>query len=285
MRLELLLGWIKVFAAKSLPASVSVLNYLINGIALTVIVLIVLFVLEAPVSVILLTVAGSSVGLGLAFNEPMSNLFSGLQLTASRRLNPGDYVRLPSGKEGYVADIEWDVTTVRQIEDNLIIVPNAVMVKAEIINYRLPKSEMFILADVGVSYDSDLETVERVTVEVANDVMQDVNGAVASSVPFIRYKKFSDFSIDFTVFMRGQEFYDQLLIKHEFIKRLHSRYQDEDIVIPYPIRTLHSPETDPLKVVSQSLTSFGAASAAASATKAQTATSSVESSGNNLERR
>jgi small-conductance mechanosensitive channel len=248
-------GWLKMLAAKSLPASVSILNYLLNGVALIVVLLIGLVLLEAPVSVILLTVAGSSVGLGLAFNEPLSNLFSGVQLTASRRLNPGDYVRLPSGKEGYVVDIQWDVTTVRQIEDNLIIVPNSVMVKAEIINYQLPEPEMFVLADVGVSYDSDLETVERVTVEVANGVMHDVSGAVPTSSPFIRYRNFADFSINFTVFMRGQEFFDQLLIKHEFIKRLHKRYREEDIVIPYPIRTLHTPTTDPITVVSHSLRS------------------------------
>lgn len=245
------IGWLKLLAAKRLPASISILNYLLNGIGLIVVILVALVLLDAPSSVILLTVVGSSLGLGLAFNEPLSNLFSGVQLTASRRLNQGDYVRLPSGKEGYVTDIEWDVTTVRQIEDNLIIVPNSVMVKAEIINYQLPEAEMYVLADVGVSYDSNLETVERVTVEVAEDVMRDVSGGVPTSSPFIRYISFADFSINFTIYMRGQEYFDQLLIKHEFIKRLHKRYEEEGIVIPYPIRTLHTPSAKPISVVNR----------------------------------
>ena len=48
-----------------------------------------------------------------------------------------------------------------------------------------------------------------------------------------------DFSIDFSVIMRGKEFVDQYLIKHEFVKALHARYMQEKIVIPYPIRAIN----------------------------------------------
>ena len=39
--------------------------------------------------------------------------------------------------------------------------------------------------------------------------------------------------------MSGKEFVDQFLIKHEFIKRIHRRFEKEGIVIPYPIRALN----------------------------------------------
>jgi small-conductance mechanosensitive channel len=41
------------------------------------------------------------------------------------------------------------------------------------------------------------------------------------------------------VILRGKEFTDQSLIKHEFIKRIRKRYQKEGIVIPYPIRAVN----------------------------------------------
>ena len=248
---RIVIGWLKLMLAKKQPASVSILNYFFNGVGIIIVVLIVLIRFDVPYLVILLAIAGSSFGLGLAFREPLSNLFSGVHLTASRRLTQGDYVHLPSGKEGYVTDIGWDVTTVRQIEDNLIIVPNSVMIQAEIINYQLPEEEMYVLTDVGVSYNSDLETVESVTVEVAADVMRDVSGGVPTSSPFIRYNRFADFSINFTVYMRVQEFFDQHLIRHEFISRLHKRYNEEGNTIPYPIRTLHTSSTEPVSVVNQ----------------------------------
>ena len=92
--------------------------------------------------------------------------------------------------------------------------------------------------NVGVDYDSDLEHVERVTCDVARDVMRTVPGAVAQFEPFIRYHTFGESSIDFTVILRASEFVDQYLVKHEFVKRLHQRYRQEGITIPFPIRTL-----------------------------------------------
>ncbi len=41
--------------------------------------------------------------------------------------------------------------------------------------------------------------------------------------------------------MRAGEFVDGYLMKHEFIKALHARYNREGIVIPFPIRTLDLP--------------------------------------------
>ena len=98
---------------------------------------------------------------------------------------------------------------------------------------------MAVLVQVGVHYDSDLEKVEKVTIEVAKEVMREVKGGVPEFEPFIRYHTFGDFSINFTVILRAKEYTDQYLVKHEFIKRLHKRYKEEGIVIPYPIRAIN----------------------------------------------
>jgi small-conductance mechanosensitive channel len=105
---------------------------------------------------------------------------------------------------------------------------------------------------VGVSYESDLEHVEQVTIDVCKETLREVAGGVPDFEPFIRYHTFNDFSIQFTVILRGQDFVSQYLIKHEFVKRLHKRYREEDIVIPFPIRTLHTPGTEHLQIVQES---------------------------------
>jgi len=69
--------------------------------------------------------------------------------------------------------------------------------------------------------------------------MREVPGGIPDFEPFIRYNTFADFSINFTVILRAREFVDQYLIKHEFIKRLHERYNQEGIEIPFPIRTVY----------------------------------------------
>lgn len=95
-----------------------------------------------------------------------------------------------------------------------------------------------VLVEVGVDYASDLSHVERVVIEVGRDVMRTVTGGVPEFEPFIRFHTFGDSSIDFSAILRGQEFTGQYLVKHEFIKRLHVRFAEEGIAIPFPIRTL-----------------------------------------------
>jgi hypothetical protein len=97
---------------------------------------------------------------------------------------------------------------------------------------------LLVILDVGVDYASDLAHVERVVTEVGREVMAQVQGAVRDFDPFIRYHTFADSSINFTAILRGREFVDQYLIKHEFVKRLHARFDREGIVIPFPIRTI-----------------------------------------------
>jgi small-conductance mechanosensitive channel len=80
--------------------------------------------------------------------------------------------------------------------------------------------------------------------EVGSDVMASMPGGVPDFEPFVRYHTFGDSSINFTVILRAREFVDQYLIKHEFVKRLHARFNHEGIVIPFPIRTFVPRDAD-----------------------------------------
>ena len=120
----------------------------------------------------------------------------------------------------------------------MVIVPNSQLSASIVTNYYQPKQQMSVLLTVGVSYASDLEHVEKATVEVATEVMGEIKGGIPESEPLIRYNDFGDFRIDFTVIMQTGEVASQYLIKHEFIKRLHKRYAEEGIEIPFPSRTI-----------------------------------------------
>jgi small-conductance mechanosensitive channel len=129
----------------------------------------------------------------------------------------------------------------------MIIVPNSKLAQSVVTNYYLPERETAVLVDVGVSYDSDLPKVEEVTKEVAREIMKTTPGGVPGFEPFIRYHTFGDSSIDFTVILRGREFADKFLIKHEFVKKLQARFKTEGIEIPFPIRTVYLPGKEGLK--------------------------------------
>jgi len=182
-----------------------------------------------------------SLAVALGLQETLTNLFAGIYILADQPVRVGDFIRLESGEEGYVTEIGWRNTRIRMLPNIVVIVPNNKIISSTIRNYYLPDKEIAVLVDVGVHYASDLAKVEQVTTEVGREIQRRVPGGVPEFDPFIRYHTFGESSINFTVILRAREFVDQYLMKHEFIKALHRRYQEEGIVIPFPIRTLDIP--------------------------------------------
>jgi small-conductance mechanosensitive channel len=180
-----------------------------------------------------------SLAVALALQPTLENFFSGIQIVIDKPIKVGQFVKLDSGEEGYVDRVGWRSTWVRMLPNNVVVIPNKALVNSKLVNYYYPQKELAVLVQVGVHYDSDLKRVEKVTCEVGKEVMKEVKGAVPEFDPFIRYHTFNDFSIDFTVILRAKEFVDNYLIKHEFIKRLHERFNKEGIIIPYPIKALN----------------------------------------------
>ncbi len=176
----------------------------------------------------------------LALQDTLGNLFAGIQIILSKQVRPNDYVRLSSGEEGWVTDVKGRNTTIHTFPDgNLVAVPNSLLASSIVKNFSMPRQALWVSIDVGVSYDSDLQHVERVTLAVARDVVGEVDGGVPGQEPVVRYHTFADSSINFEVRMMVREFTSQPPVRHEFIKRLHQRFNEEGIEIPFPIRTVY----------------------------------------------
>lgn len=234
---RLVVGFLKLytdkFASLSIISNISII--LIYGIGI----LVILQTLGLSITPVITALGIGGLAVALAMNETLANVFSGMHLIMSTKIQSGDYIKLDSGEEGYITDITWRSTTIKEISNNMIIVPNSRLSSAVIKNYYLPHKHITILVDVGVSYSSDLTRVENITLEVASETIFKYQEAVSDFKPFIRYHTFGDSSINFTVHMQIHEFYDQYLLKHEFIKKLHERYNTEGIEIPFPIRTIY----------------------------------------------
>jgi small-conductance mechanosensitive channel len=222
--------------------STSIFTHLTQVLVYIIGVLVLLQSLGISITPILTALGVGGLAVALALQDTLSNLFAGIHTIASHKIRPGDYLRLENGQEGYVTDITWRYTTIRMLANNMIIIPNAKLASAVATNFSLPETDMSVPVEVGVSYESDLDKVEAVTIDVARSVMKEIEGGIPEFEPFIRYNKFDDSSINFAVILRGKEFSNQYLIRHEFIKRLQKRYRQEGIEIPFPIRTIRIAE-------------------------------------------
>ncbi|UCF29977.1 MAG: mechanosensitive ion channel family protein [bacterium] len=210
--------------------------------------LVILQSLGISITPILTALGVGGLAVALALQETLSNLFAGLHIIAAKQVKPGDYVRLETGEEGYVTDVTWRNTSIRAIPNNMVIVPNAKLASTIITNYHQPAKEMNLYIPVGVHYSSDLEHVERVTLEVAEEVLREIQGARPDSETTVRFYEFGGSSINLRIKMEVEEYFAHYLVTHEFIKRLHRRYDQEGIVIPFPLRTLHIPDSPEITV-------------------------------------
>ena len=188
----------------------------------------------------LITALGiGGIAVALALQDTLGNLFAGVQIILSKQVRQRDYIRLSSGEEGWVTDVKGRNTTIQTFPDgNLVTVPNAMLASSIVKNFSMPRTALWVTLEVGVSYDSDLDHVEAVALEVAGQVLAEVDGGVPGEEPIVRYHTFADSSVNFDVRMMVREFESQGPVRHEFIKRLHRRFGDEGIEIPFPIRTV-----------------------------------------------
>lgn len=204
--------------------------------------IIILDQLHIEVSALVASLGIATLAVGLALQDTLSNFFAGLYVLTDKPIRIGDYIELDTGDKGFVEEIGWRSTRIKTLPNTVIIIPNSKLVQTRIINYYLPDEEMAVIVQCGVSYFSDLEKVEKVTVEVAREIQKSVAGAVKTFEPFIRYHTFGESNVNFSVILRVEKFVDQYLVVHEFIKKLHKRYNEEGIEISFPVRISYQPE-------------------------------------------
>ncbi len=217
----------------------SVVGHKIVSITILVLgILIILTQLGVKIGPVLGALGIGGLAVALALQDTLSNLFAGIYMMVDRPVTVGDFIKLESGEEGFVEEIGWRNTKVRMWANNIVVIPNSKLSQSVLTNYYLPRQEMSVYIRCGVAYDSDLEHVERVCIEVAQEVMARVTGSATDWKPVVRFKEFADFSINFLVVLRVTDFAAQYLLAHEYMKALHRRFDREGIEIPFPIRTV-----------------------------------------------
>lgn len=201
--------------------------------------LITLSTLGISITPIVASLGIGSLAVALALQPTLENFFSGIQMLADKPFRVGDYIELDSKEQGFVEKIGWRSTWIKMLPNNIVIMPNSVLAQSKIINYYYPEKQLSLPVEVSVHYDSDLERVEQVTLEVAREVLVNHKWGISDYDTFVVFHTFDSSSINFTVMLRAEEYFNRFFIKSAFIKALHKRFKQEGIVIPYPIAAVN----------------------------------------------
>ena len=178
-----------------------------------------------------------SIVIGLALQDTLGNLFSGIALLFERPFTEGDWITV-DGITGKVIEINWRSVHLLTRELEMLIIPNAVLAGATIRNYRRPQKLHVEPVDIGFSYSDPPNKVKRVMKETALAT----RGVLEKPEPIIQTISYDDSSIGYRVKLFLADYDKVPTIRDEFVTRIWYAAERNGLNIPFPIRTLyHNP--------------------------------------------
>lgn len=173
--------------------------------------------------------------IGLALQGTLANTFAGLILSFRKKIQIGNWVET-TGFSGEVIDINLKDFTLKEADNNIVVIPNKTILENPLKNYSLT-TRMRVFLECGVGYESDLEKVEQLTKEVVAKTFDQVKKP--EDVEFY-YTEFGDSSINYLCrfWIDAENMLEKLKAKNKAIIEIKKAYDKEGINIPFPIRTL-----------------------------------------------
>ena len=183
----------------------------------------------------LITALGvSSIVLGLALQDTLGNLFSGITLINERPFQVGDYVEI-DGHEGMVVEVNWRAVRLLTRERDLIVLPHLTVSQTAILNHSRPELHWAEKIELGFGYDHPPNEVKRVIMEV----MRSTPGILKTPLPEVKTWNFADSAIVFEVEYYIRSFGEREEIKDDFMSRVWYAARRNGIGIPFPQVNLH----------------------------------------------
>ncbi len=193
---------------------------------------------NVSITPLITTLGIAGIAVAFALQDTLSNFFAGVYIMADRPIRIGDFIKLESGEEGTVVDIGWRSARIQVFENYTVVIPNSRLANSVLINYYIPSKGTNLFIPVSVSYDSDLEHVERVLLEIGEEYIKREDACQKDYKPFVRFREFGDSGITVDLAIRLTEYTEKWRVQHEVIKEIHKRFAEEGIEIPYPQRVV-----------------------------------------------
>lgn len=184
-----------------------------------------------------------SVGIGFGLQNITSNFVAGLILLFERPIRVGDRVTV-GNTEGDVQEINIRSTTVRSVDNISIIVPNSDFISTNVVNWSHGDTRVRLNINVGVSYNSDLDTVLRSLKEVALENSE----VLKTPQPEVHLRNFGDSSWDMELRIWIEDPKRYRYVRSEINCAIVRKFRENNVEIPFPQRDLHLRTPLPLPV-------------------------------------
>ncbi len=179
-------------------------------------------------------VAALGVGVGFGLQEIIANFISGLIILFERPVRVGDYVTI-GDQSGTVTRIQIRATTLGDLDNREILIPNKSLITEKVTNWTLSNSITRLIIKVGVAYGTDTDKAR----DIILDVVSQNDRVLDSPKPQVLFLGFGDSSLDFEVRVFLRSFEDRFPVSHHLHTAINKALEKDGISIPFPQRDLH----------------------------------------------
>ena len=187
---------------------------------------------------------GLSIGIGFGLQNIASNVISGFILIFERPIKIGDLVEIMDVNIfGRVSSINLRSTVIVALDEKEVIVPNSQFITEPVHNLTHYNNRYRLQISVGVSYNSDVELVKKVLLEVAEahpEVIKEPDPAMEGvTAPFVRFVNFGESALEFQLLAWLPDCFQRFDIASDLHFMIWEKFKEYNIKIPFPQRDVH----------------------------------------------
>lgn len=182
---------------------------------------------------------------GVASQEALSNLVGGLFIISFKPFKIGDIIKVTDTMVGTVTDITLRHTIIRNFENKMIVIPNAIINKEKLINYDLGEPKCCEHVEMGISYDSDVKLAKKIMQDECEkhpliyDNRTELDTKNGKPMVKTALTKINDSTLTIRAWAWSKNFSDSFALKCDVNETIKERFDAAGIDLAYPTRTIY----------------------------------------------
>jgi small-conductance mechanosensitive channel len=188
------------------------------------------FVFGVPVATLAATSGVVAIIVGLALQNTLGDVFSGIALTLGRPYTLGDWIMLGDGTEGRIVETTWRSTHLLTAASNIVVLPNSVLAKVSLTNLSRPDERQLISINVRIARTQTPHVIEG----AMREALGNCERIVKDPAPLVALKDIDAVAIGVDLFFCVAGPADRLLARNEVIDSVHRHCEANGLSLAMP---------------------------------------------------
>jgi len=188
------------------------------------------YVFNVPVGTLIATSGVFAIILGLALQNTLADVFSGIALNLSRAYKVGDWIVLSDGNQGRVVETNWRGTSLLNAANDLVVLPNSNLARAQVTNLSSPNRSHGVNLRVRMMPTMAPSAISA----VMRNVLLSSNAILSMPEPTVEIKSLDAQAIEFELAFRVRDFASASAARNEVYDLIYRHARAAGLALAQP---------------------------------------------------